>query len=75
MKLTIVFAAAVLGLAATVAHAESEGNGDPFPFRMPGIVSATVATPSAPSVASVPPASGTGHDVAEAPTSRSGRHS
>ena len=53
MKFTTIVAAALLGLAATAAHAESEGNGEPFPFRVPGIVTAT-GPAAAPAVASLP---------------------
>ena len=53
MNVTTIIAAVLLGLAATAAHAESEGGGDPFPFRIPGIVTAT-GPAAAPAVASSP---------------------
>lgn len=45
MKTTLRAAAAALSLlAATAAHAESEGNGEPFPFRAPGMTAVTSPT-------------------------------
>lgn len=42
MKITVLAAAAALSLATSAAHAESEGAGDPFAYRAPGM---TVAHP------------------------------
>ena len=71
MKVTIILAAA-LGLITTVARAESEGNGDPFPFRVPGVV--TFVAPGASSMTAAPTLPAGGHALAEAPRVRSQDH-
>jgi hypothetical protein len=41
MRITVLSAFAALTLMTVAARAESEGNGDPFPFRVTGAVTAT----------------------------------
>lgn len=41
MKITLLAAIAALSLFSVTARAESEGNGDPFVFRAPGLVTVT----------------------------------
>ena len=55
MKITLLSVFAAVMLIAAAAHAESEGNGDPFAFRAPGVVTVT-GLASLGSVASAQPA-------------------
>ena len=41
MRMTLLAAAAAFSIVTAAAHAENEGAGDPFPFSVPGVTSAT----------------------------------
>ena len=76
MKTTLRAAIAAIGLiTAVAAHAESEGNGDPFAFRSSGLTTTFVPSASVPSMAALPQAATPQpvrqeHETAEAPPAR-----
>src|SRR4051794_40510237 len=54
-KFIAIFAAGMLGLTATAAYAEGDGNGDPFPFHVGGIVTTTAPSKAAAHIVQVEP--------------------
>ncbi len=75
MKIILLSAFAALTLMTVAACAESEGNGDPFPFGVTGVVTATGPTAGAASVAStrVSRPAAQSQETAEALSSRTPR--
>lgn len=55
MKFTLIAAVAAFTMIGITAHADSEGNGDPFPFSAPGVTTAAPAFFNAGSFATASP--------------------
>ncbi len=75
MRITLLSAFAALTLMTVAAHAESEGNGDPFPFGVTGVVTANGPRAGAASVAStrIGRPAAQSQETAEALSSRTSR--